>query len=176
MDSSSTNCTFERFADLRDKAFDYLLKPSQLYHNKGLEKMNILNELVARVQETHSNSLSALVNTESSTSNFWDIWSWFEKMKAIGFGTILFIVTLLTVWIIVKIVPFRRIISDLMPNNTVENVNVIETELVPLNIPTAPQTLANETIQTATMYPVLGLGNDHRTWAWLPGKGAIWVS
>ena len=26
------------------------------------------------------------------------------------------------------------------------------------------------------MYPVLGLGHDHRTWAWLPGKGAIWVS
>ena len=50
--------------------------------------MNILNELVARVQETNSNSLSALVNTESSTSNLWDIWSCFDKLKAIGFGTI----------------------------------------------------------------------------------------
>ena len=135
--------------------------------------MNILNELVARVQETHSNSLSAIVNTESSTSNFWDIWSWFDKLKAIGFGTILFIVTLLIVWIIVKIVPFRRIISDLMTNNTVENVNVIETKLVHLNTPTAPLTQANENVNTATMYPVLGLGHDHRTWAWLPGKGAI---
>ena len=81
-------------------------------------------------------------------------------MKVIGFGTILFIVTLLTVWIIVKVVPFRRIISDLLLKNNVDNVNVIETELVPLNNPTAPLTVAYETIQTATMYPVLGLGHD----------------
>ena len=50
----------ERFEYLRDKAFNYLLKPSQLYDNKGPEQMNVLNELMARVQETHRHSLSAI--------------------------------------------------------------------------------------------------------------------
>lgn len=68
----------ERFTDLRDKAFDYLLKPSQLHDNKGLEQMNISNELVARVQETNSNSLASIVQTENTTNNFWDIWNWFD--------------------------------------------------------------------------------------------------
>ena len=71
--------------------FKYLANLHHAFKVEETEQLNLLTDLIARIQQTNSHSLSTIVMTEQSTTSFWDLSSLLPTIKTsilIVFGTI----------------------------------------------------------------------------------------
>ena len=100
-----------------------------MYENKGIDQMNVVSELVARILQTEAKSLDPVVMTETSTSKFFDISGWMTKLKVTVLTIIGIIVTAGTIAVTVKILPLKKLNSlrsktQEIPINEIQNVGL----------------------------------------------------
>ena len=118
----------EKFPEIEDKAFEYILNPRQIYENKGIDQMNVVQELIARIYQTEAKSFDPVVMTETSTSIFFYISGWMSNLKVIIFTIMGIIITAGTIAAIMKILPLKKLNSlrkktEEIPINEINSVD-----------------------------------------------------
>lgn len=150
----------KQFDELPLKSFDYLPRHHSMYESSNLEQLNVLTELVSRVQQSNTNSLSDLVLNVQSKSDLWDMTSWMSIFK---YGILIIgisIAVIFLLWIIVTFVPFSRLktIFQRKPNQF-ENDQMLP--MLQMNsIPIQRSQNVNN--------------HDHSDTMFIPGQGLYW--
>ncbi|KAI9562511.1 hypothetical protein GHT06_009953 [Daphnia sinensis] len=78
--------------------FDYTFKSHPAHNILEIEQLNILNDLVGKLQEGEPNSLSDIIVTEEQDNKIGNMFSWFDTLKILSIaaiGFILFLICLL---------------------------------------------------------------------------------
>ena len=96
------------FEQLPSNALDFAPKHHSAFESHNIEQLNIFSELISRVQESNSESLSDLVMDVQSKNNVWDMTGWMIYIKYGLLGLACLIVVIIILVIIIK---FRQAIS-----------------------------------------------------------------
>ena len=106
----------QKFAHLPANELDFAPRHHRAFDTHSLEQLNIFSELLSRVQESNSESLSDLVMDVQSKNNMWDSTGWMSYIKYGLLGVACLIVLIITLTVIIK---FRDAIgfgfSNLIP-------------------------------------------------------------
>jgi hypothetical protein len=100
------------FDELPLKDFDYALKGHPAHSTTDLERLNVLNELIGRIEESHDNSLAGMVMSEKQDNKFGDMFTWTDYLKIIIFATIGFLILILLAYIFAKVNPIPAVIRS----------------------------------------------------------------
>ena len=100
------------FDELPLKDFDYALKGHPAHSTTDFERLNVLNELIGRIEESHDNSLAGMVMSEKQDNKFGDMFTWTDYLKIIIFATIGFLVLILLAYIFAKVNPIPAVIRS----------------------------------------------------------------
>ena len=96
----------QKFAHLPANELDFAPRHHRAFDTHSLEQLNIFSELLSRVQESNSESLSDLVMDVQSKNNMWDSTGWMSYIKYGLLGVACLIVLIITLTVIIK---FREI-------------------------------------------------------------------
>lgn len=77
------------------------------FENENIEQINVMAELVGRIQETNTNSMSNLVMTVREKNNLWNATTWIDYLKYGAAIIFLGIVVLLIILWLCVCVPWR---------------------------------------------------------------------
>jgi hypothetical protein len=162
------------FEELPLNDFDFTLKAHPAHETSNLEQLNILNDLMGRIQETNTNSFSTVVITESKHHNISQALSWLDYLKIMVLSVIGFIFFLICVRIFIALNPFPKLIQQVRTNknNRKRNKNDIEMrENVPM-LHTQAITLSSHVRPTApTSDDEI---HSHNHCSYVVGKGLVW--
>ena len=166
--------------------FDFSLKGHPVHEKSDLEQMNVLNELIGRIQESSSNSLEQLVQSDKQENEIGNLFSWTNSLKIMVLVVIGFILLVIVIVVFVEFKPFN-IIRDKMnlqlfgrqkreaqPEITVQ-MSSISAEPAP-TVPTQPArtypviTPNVEIIQSRSQ-PVV---HSHTSPSYIVGRGLVW--
>ena len=100
------------FEELPLNDYDYALKGHPAHSNADMERLNVLNEIIGRIEETHDNSLSGLVMSEKQENRFGEMFSWTDYLKMIVFATIGFILLVLSLYIFARVNPIPALVNS----------------------------------------------------------------
>jgi hypothetical protein len=100
------------FQELPLKDFDYALKSHPSHSTADLERLNVLNELIGRIEETNDNSLAGMVMSEKQDNKFGDMFSWTDYLKIIIFATIGFILFVLLLYVLARVNPLPALVDS----------------------------------------------------------------
>jgi hypothetical protein len=142
----------KKFDDIPLKSYNYLPNHHSIYESNTIEQMNVLSELISRIQLSSSNSLSSLVLDTKSQSNFGDMSIWIYIFKYGLLGLLACIILFTCIYLAIACIPCHRLPAIL----TRKQVTVNDIELTaPLNprLTTAKQHNHNHTI----IDPIKGL-------------------
>ncbi|EFX63395.1 hypothetical protein DAPPUDRAFT_335519 [Daphnia pulex] len=133
------------FQELPLNDFDYALKGHPAHSTADMENLNVLTELIGRIEETHDNSLSGMIMSEKRDSRIGEMFSWTDYLKIIIFSTIGFVMFILLMYIFARVNPFPALV-DSFQRKRLERKNQLDTEGVPLEqlqpmIASAPQVI-----------------------------------
>ena len=93
------------FQEIAIKAYETQHVHRASYETGNIEQLNVLTELVGRIQETNTNSMSDLVMTVKEKDNFGNMNTWLDYLKY-GAGILVgIIVSIIILWILC--VPWR---------------------------------------------------------------------
>ena len=92
-------------------AYNYLPHHHSIYDSNAIEEINVLTELISRIQLSNTNSLSELVLDKQSKSEFWETTNWISIFKYGTLGLICLITLTALSYLIIFCVPFKRICS-----------------------------------------------------------------
>ena len=67
-----------------------------------LERLNVLNEFIDKIEETHDNSLTGIIMSEKQDIKIGDIYSWTDYLRIVVFTTIGFIMFILIAYIFAR--------------------------------------------------------------------------
>ncbi|KAI9553725.1 hypothetical protein GHT06_021661 [Daphnia sinensis] len=130
------------FEELHLNNFDYTLKRHPAHNILEMEQLNILNELVGKLQEGEPKSLSDIIVTEEQDNKIGNMFSWFDTLKIISIATIGFILFLICLRAWIACNPFPKLIAHLKTKykrGEIEQATDIEhalrTEENPNNLP-----------------------------------------
>ena len=102
----------KQFQDLPLKSYDYLPQHHSMYETNNVEQLNVMSELISRIQQSNTNSLSGLVLDNRSQNNFWDMTSWMSIFKYGSLIVIAIIFTIILIWFCITCIPFSKIINS----------------------------------------------------------------
>jgi hypothetical protein len=71
-----------KFTELEDNEAQYLLNSHDIFERPEYEQINAVNEIVNKIHESNTRSLSAILVNEKDESRFWSFSSWAAKIKA----------------------------------------------------------------------------------------------
>ena len=91
----------EKLDEIIDNTPKFLLAPHP-HKNNGLEPLNILSEIVARVQSSNVKSLDSVIIKNNEESNWWDITTWFGIFKKLLILAIIFAVLGLIIFVSIR--------------------------------------------------------------------------
>ena len=100
------------FDELPLKDFEYALKGHPAHSTTDLERLNVLNELIGRIEESHDNSLAGMVMSEKQDNKFGDMFTWTDYLKIIIFATNGFLLLILLAYIFAKVNPIPALIES----------------------------------------------------------------
>ena len=100
------------FQELPLKDFDYALKGHPSHSAADLERLNVLNELIGRIEETNDNSLAGMVLSEKRDNRFGDMFSWTDYLKILIFATIGFVLFVLVMYVFARVNPFPALVDS----------------------------------------------------------------
>ena len=143
------------FQELPLNDFDYAIKGHPSHSSADLERLNVLNELIGRIEETHDNSLAGMVMSEKQDSKIGEMFSWTDSLKILIFATIGFVTLVLLLYIFAKINPIPALVNSfrLKRSQRLQTTEPVELQLEQLQ-PMIPATPASPTvIIPGNMYP-----------------------
>ena len=88
------------------------IKGHPSHSTADLERLNVLNELIGRIEETHDNSLAGMVMSEKQDHKFGNMFSWTDYLKILIFATIGFVLFVLVMYIFARVNPFPALIDS----------------------------------------------------------------
>jgi hypothetical protein len=100
------------FQELPLSDFDYALKGHPAHFTADMENLNVLTELIGRIEETHDNSLSGMIMSEKQDSRIGKLFTWTDYLKIIIFATIGLVMFILVMYIFARVNPFPGIIDS----------------------------------------------------------------
>jgi hypothetical protein len=68
-----------KFTELEDNEAQYMLNSHDIFERSEYEKINAVNEIVNKISESNTRSLSAILVNEKEESRFWSFISWAVK-------------------------------------------------------------------------------------------------
>jgi hypothetical protein len=71
-----------KFTELEDNEAQYLLNSHDVLERPEYEQINAVNEIVNKIHESNTRSLSVILVSEKEESRFWSFSSWAVKIKA----------------------------------------------------------------------------------------------
>ena len=122
-----------RFSDVLLKTYDYLPRHHSIYDHR-VEQMNVMSEIISRMQISNTNSLSTLMLDSQSTNDFWNMSKWTNIFKYGILGVISLVLSSIFIYLFVVFFPFQRIISVCRRKTITPTTEDIELT-VPLQIP-----------------------------------------
>ena len=173
---STTLELIAEFSEVPLNDYDFTLQAHPAHEASDLEQLNVLNDLLGRIQETSSNSFSTVAVTESQRNNIHHVFSWVDNLKIMVLCVIGFIFFLIFICLFIALNPFPKIIEQRKerknnkPKKNKYQVNEVElksrepmlhkTEVAPVNNkPNAPS------IDTV---------HSHNHCTYVVGKGLVW--
>jgi hypothetical protein len=78
----STLCLTAKFEELEDNETQYLINSHDIFDRPEYEAIISVNEIVSRIHETNSKSLSAIIVNEHEKSRHWNLQEWTSKLQA----------------------------------------------------------------------------------------------
>ncbi|KAI9555940.1 hypothetical protein GHT06_018481 [Daphnia sinensis] len=97
------------FEELHLNDFDYGLKSHPAHETMEMEQLNILNDIVGRMQETQANSVSDIIMSEKQDNQIGTMFSWFDTLKILSLSIIGLIALLICLRIFIICNPFTKI-------------------------------------------------------------------
>jgi hypothetical protein len=92
-----------KFTELEDNEAQYLLNSHDIFERSEYEKINAVNEIVNKIRESNTRSLSAILVNEKEESRFWSFISWAAKFKASLITVVsVFILTICVLFLLCK--------------------------------------------------------------------------
>jgi predicted membrane protein len=92
-----------KFTELEDNEAQYLLNSHDIFERSEYEKINAVNEIVNKIRESNTRSLSAILVNEKEESRFWSFSSWAAKIKASLITEVsVFILTICVIFLLCK--------------------------------------------------------------------------
>jgi hypothetical protein len=119
------------FQELPLNDFDYALKGHPAHSTADMENLNVLTELIGRIEETHDNSLSGMIMSEKRDSKIGELFTWTDYLKKIIFATIGLIMLILVMYIFARVNPFPALI-DSFRQKRLERRKQLDTVGIPL--------------------------------------------
>jgi hypothetical protein len=70
-----------KFEELEDNEAQYVINSHDIVYRQEYEAINSVNEIVGRIHESNSKSLSAIIVNEHEKSRHWDLRRWTSKLQ-----------------------------------------------------------------------------------------------
>jgi hypothetical protein len=71
-----------KFEELEDNEAQYVINSYDIFYRQEYEAINSVNEIIGRIHESNSKSLSAIKVNEHEESRHWDLQTWTSKLQA----------------------------------------------------------------------------------------------
>ena len=126
-----------KFAELPINEYDFSPRHHHAYDMHSMEQLNVFSELLSRVQETNSDSLSDLVMDVQSKNNVWDLTGWMSYIKygLLGLGLLIVVVIILRIMFIFKLAignSFRRMIPPTWRRRNTSGTDPNDPSMIPM--------------------------------------------
>ena len=97
------------FKEIPLNDYNYEIRAHPAHNLNDLENINVLNELIGRIEDSNSNSLSDLVASREQNTNIGNVFSWTEKVKIMIICITCFIILAIVVRVFFAINPIPKI-------------------------------------------------------------------
>ena len=91
-----------KFEELEDNEAQYMINAHDIFDRPEYESVNSVNEIVSRIHESNSKSLSAILVNEHEESHTWSMQGWTSKLQAslitVVSMTFFSIIVIITIW------------------------------------------------------------------------------
>lgn len=104
------------FPEIPLNDYDFTLKAHPAHDTSDLEQLNVLNDLMGRLEETNTNSFSSVVMTENQHNDIKRVFTWVDSLKIMVICVIGFIFFLICVRIFIALNPFPKMIQKINDN------------------------------------------------------------
>ncbi|KAK4045733.1 hypothetical protein OUZ56_033634 [Daphnia magna] len=111
------------FEELHLNSFDYGLRNHPAHGTMEMEQLNILNDLVGRINEGEGKELPDILVTEEQDNQIGNIFSWFDTLKIMALSAIGFILFLICLRIFIACNPIPRIKESFRRRKQSRNVS-----------------------------------------------------
>ena len=160
------------------KDFDFELKANPVHETFELEQINILNELIDKIQESSSNSLSQVVVSESQENSIGNLFSWTHLLKILVIVVIGFILLVVSIQLFIAFNPVSGIENSIRRRNQLEiNRSMPQEMLRPMLSPSFPHhakrypSILHANAPTTEM---THMGHSHNNPSYVVGRGLNW--
>ncbi len=156
--------------------YDFTLRAHPAHECSDLEQLNILNDLMGRIQETNSNSFSTVVQSEKQFNNIQHVFSWIDTLKIMTLCVIGFIFFLICLRIFIALNPFPKLIQKVNSKTTKRKSKKKDYMKNAIELATTKPILSEQTLSGArpNALPTESIGHSHTHCTYVVGKGLVW--
>lgn len=143
------------FKEIPANDFEFLPKHQNFFEMHNLESLNVIAELIGRIQNTNSESLSDLVLSQQSNNHLWDTTTWITILKygLLAVGCIIVLTIIAKLFTIFNPIPSLRKFFESCKIKKKKAAKIpIETMTPMLPKTTSPSTLAPNHDHSRTIY------------------------
>lgn len=135
--------------------YDFSLRAHPAHQSNELEQLNVLTELIGRIQETRNNPLSKVVMSVRQENQMLDLFSWSKHIRIIVISVIGFIATVTFAACLIKPCSYA--------SNALRQYQVINKKMDNKKDDTLPSAPLNNDIE-----------HQHTKCTYIVGKGLVW--
>jgi hypothetical protein len=164
------------FEELPLKDYDYASHAHPAHTISDLEQLNVLNDLIGRIQDTNTNSLSDLVMNKKQESKIGEMFSWTKYLKIIVISVISFVLFLITVRLLILFNPLPKLLkifNDFLERRRLQrNRQDAPIELVSPMLTSIMPSSHNPPV--VSNVPPVEIAHSHKHCSYVVGKGLVW--
>ena len=101
------------FKEVELNDYNYEIRSHPAHNVNDLENINVLNELIGRIEDSNSDSLSDLVASRQQNTNIKNVFSWTEKLKIIIITITCSIILIIVIRVTSIFKPIEKIINKI---------------------------------------------------------------
>ena len=136
----STNLELiSEFEELPLNDYDFSLKAHPAHETTDLEQLNVLNDLMGRIQETNSNSFSTVIMTERQQNHIEHTFTWIDTLKIMVLSVIGFVLFLVCLRIFIALNPFPKLVKQTRERRKKQKEHKYELTQIRENVPILTQ-------------------------------------
>ena len=168
-----------QFSELPLNDHDFMVKNHPAHEIADLEQLNVLNDLMGRIQDAQSNSLSNIVMSEKQDNNIGTMFSWTRVLKIMTLSVIGFILCVICIRIFIAVNPIPRVVQSIRERQRKlkDKEEAPPETIIPMINPTNPYPQLFNTsappmnIISTRETPVV---HSHNRCTYIPGRGLVW--